>query len=81
MKHADFVIGEVFVTGTGRWRCTDIGTRVIVGVKLDAPDESWYAGPPFAVEERVFDEYDQVGCSQGRGGKDATRLSPDASPT
>jgi hypothetical protein len=36
---------------------------VIVAIKLDAPDGSWYVGPPFAIEETVFDENDQAGCS------------------
>ena len=25
-------------------------------------DESWYNGPPYAVAEEVFDEYDFEGC-------------------
>jgi hypothetical protein len=62
MKHADFTIGETFVTGSGRWRCTDLGTRVVVAIKLDAADETWYNGPPYALVESVFDEYDQAGC-------------------
>ena len=35
MKHADFHIGMEFFTGSGRWRCTDIGTRVIVAISLE----------------------------------------------
>ena len=35
MKHADFHIGTEFFTGAGKWRCTDIGTRVIVAVSLE----------------------------------------------
>ena len=35
MKHADFHIGREFFTGTGKWRCTDIGTRVIVAISLE----------------------------------------------
>ncbi len=63
MQHRDFLIGLAFVTATGRWRCTDIGTRVIVAIRLDAPDASWYNGPPYAVAEVVFDEDDLEGCS------------------
>ncbi len=62
MQQRDFRIGLEFVTATGRWRCTDIGTRVIVAIRLDAPDASWYNGPPYAVAEIVFDEYDLEGC-------------------
>lgn len=28
MSKADFVLGKDFYTVTGRWRCTDVGTRV-----------------------------------------------------
>lgn len=63
MEHSDFRIGLEFFTATGRWRCTDIGRRVVVAIRLDAPDVSWYTGPPYAVAERVLDEDDIVGCS------------------
>ena len=63
MTKADFHIGLEFYTGSGKWRCTDIGTRVIAAIKLDKDDASWYNGPPYAVAEFVFDEYDQDGCS------------------
>lgn len=65
MKHADFRLGGEFTTGSGKtWRCTDIGRRVIVAVCLDdhPDDDSWYNGPPYAVAEHVFDEYDQEDC-------------------
>ena len=34
MKHEDFLIGKDFLCGGHRWRCTDIGTRVIVAISL-----------------------------------------------
>ena len=64
MKHTDFSIGKVFRCGDKRWRCTDVGTRVIVAICLDHDDDpSWYNGPPYAVAESVFDEYDIEGCA------------------
>lgn len=63
MTKDDFRIGMEFYTAAGKWRCTDVGTRVIVAIRLDQTDPSWYAGPPFAVAEWVFDEYDLDGCS------------------
>jgi hypothetical protein len=65
MIHSDFSIGLEFNSGHRRWRCTDIGTRTIVAVCLsDHPDDpSWYNGPPYAVAETVFDEYDLEGCT------------------
>ena len=62
--------------------CTDIGTRVVVAVKLGPravsraesvdgevsitkridDDSSWLNGPPYAVEEVVFDENELLGC-------------------
>ena len=38
MKHEDFHIGLEFFTGGGKWRCTDIGTRVIVAISLEPRD-------------------------------------------
>ncbi|UJS24606.1 hypothetical protein [Thiothrix winogradskyi] len=35
MKHSDFQIGTEFFTAAGRWRCTDVGTRVIVAISLE----------------------------------------------
>lgn len=63
MQHSDFSIGGEFFTEAGEWRCTDVGARVIVAIKLDRPDDSWYHGPPYAVPETVLDEYDFEGCS------------------
>ncbi len=57
MRHRDFYIGREFMTATGRWRCTDVGTRTITAIKLDHEDDpSWYNGPPYAVAGYVFDE-------------------------
>jgi hypothetical protein len=72
MKLADFVIGQEFWCGGRQWRCTDIGTRTIVAIRLErrrtlgraeAEAEGWFNGPPYAVAETVFDEYHQEGCS------------------
>ena len=35
MKQADFRIGTEFFTETGKWRCTDVGTRVVVAIPLE----------------------------------------------
>lgn len=35
MKHREFSIGMTFFTATGAWRCTDIGTRVVVALSLE----------------------------------------------
>lgn len=83
MNHSDFQIGAEFMCGAGRWRCTDVGSRVITAIKVSGThrivhsdgtgrrwetvepiqdDPSWLNGPPYAVAEAVFDEYDQEGC-------------------
>jgi hypothetical protein len=62
MTKDDFQIGVEFYTEIGKWRCTDVGSRVVVAIKLDREDPSWYSGPPYAVVESVFDEYDFGGC-------------------
>ena len=62
MKQEDFKIGTEFKTEIGTWRCTDIGTRVIVAIRIsNHEDQSWFNGPPYAVEEVVFDENDLNG--------------------
>jgi hypothetical protein len=80
MRHEEFRIGMEFWCGGRRWRCTDVGTRVVVGVCLEphevvtatasggtprttSTDAAWSVGPPYAVPEDVFDEYDIEGCS------------------
>lgn len=64
MKHSEFEIGKTFWCGGRSWRCTDIGTRVIIAILLEHDDEpSWYSGPPYAMAEDHFDEYDIEGCS------------------
>lgn len=85
MRHSDFQIGMEFHCGNARWRCTDVGSRVIIAISLDphqvvtvdfgatpagqtssrlTDDPSWLTGPPYAVVEHVFDEYDLHGCFQ-----------------
>ncbi|HTW70781.1 MAG TPA: hypothetical protein VME47_12900 [Acetobacteraceae bacterium] len=82
MNLNDFTIGATFRCGGGLWRCTDIGRRVIVAIRIDRVDvegsapelrrtlghqeaesEGWFNGPPYAVAECVFDEYDLEGCT------------------
>ena len=85
MKPSDLTIGSAFsVGGHSLWRCTDLGTRTVIGIRLDSdvvctvsvhvdghherlPDRvvdprrekpTWLNGPPYAVAETVFDEYD-----------------------
>jgi len=63
MQYTDFEIGLEFECGEKRWRCTDLGTRTVIAIALEyAEDPSWYNGPPYAVAETVFDEYDLEGC-------------------
>lgn len=35
MKLSEFTIGGEFMMGDGRWRCTDIGNRVAVAIRID----------------------------------------------
>lgn len=44
LRHCDFQIGTEFYTETGKWRCTDVGTRVIVAISLEPRDTSGFAG-------------------------------------
>ena len=60
MKLKDFTKGLCFWTATGKWICTDVGSRVIVAIKYPE-DPRDLEGPPYSVAERVFDEYDLDG--------------------
>ena len=44
-----------------------MGRRVIVAIQVrQDQDDSWRVGPPFAIAETVFDEYDFAGCTPAR---------------
>ena len=78
MEHSEFKIGTLFWCGERQWRCTDVGTRTIVAIRIDlvevggseprilsgaeAEAEGWFNGPPYPVAEVIFDEYDMEGC-------------------
>jgi hypothetical protein len=62
MIHSDFYINGLFYTAAGRWRCTDVGTRIVAAIHLPADGPPCYPGPPYTVAEFVFDEYDMDGC-------------------
>lgn len=64
MKLKDFEIGKPFFGLAGfEWLCTDKGTRTITAIMLEPDkDSSWFIGPPYAVDEVVFDEYDMEKC-------------------
>ena len=71
MKHSEFKVGAEFRTAVKRWRCTDLGTRTIVCIEIDdREDKTWFDGPPYAVKEIVFDEYDMQGCTSDSQDKD-----------
>lgn len=53
-------ISDTFSTETGSWLVTDVGSRVVVAIKI--VDKDWMTGPPYAVEEVVFDENDFPVC-------------------
>jgi len=63
MEKGEVKLGTEFYTATGKWRCTDIGTRVIVAIPLNQEDSRNYNAPPYSIPENVFDDYDLEGCS------------------
>jgi hypothetical protein len=67
MKHKEFAVGTEFICGENRWMCTDLGQRVVVAIRvIEDQDSSWRVGPPFAVAEAVFDEFDIEGCTPAK---------------
>jgi len=49
MKHSDFRIGLEFWCGQKRWRCTDVGTRVITAISLESHEVVELSAPRAAV--------------------------------
>jgi len=69
MRLSDFHIGLEFWMSGSRWRCTDVGTRLVIAIKLDHDDDpSWYNGPPYAVCEHTIDNSEIHICSLTRHG-------------
>jgi hypothetical protein len=70
MQYQDFSIGCEFFNDTGRWRCTDVGSRTIIAIpmrsgSLGMHDEAmWRQGPPYASVEVVFDATTWPECSR-----------------
>lgn len=64
MVITDFEIHKTFFAAGGfEWLCTDKGTRTICAIMLDpAKNKDWFTGPPYNMEEKVFDEYDMEKC-------------------
>lgn len=64
MDHREFTQGLEFWMSGAKWRCTDVGKRCVVAIKLETGrDPSWEKGPPYAIEELVIDECDLPACS------------------
>jgi hypothetical protein len=42
---------------------SEVPERYRILSRAEAEAEGWFKGPPYAVAERVFDEYDMEGCS------------------
>jgi hypothetical protein len=51
IRLSDFAIGLEFWMSRTRWRCTDIGTRLVIAIKLNQDDApSWYKDPPCPID-------------------------------
>jgi hypothetical protein len=63
MNLRDFYIGLEFFAGAGfRWRCTDTGSRTVLAIRLTDRTSEWLTGPPYIVDEVVFDEREMERC-------------------
>jgi hypothetical protein len=69
MRLSDFHIGLEFWMSGSHWRCTDVGSRVVVAIKLEHDDDpGMYNGPPYKICEHTLDEYVHHICSLTRHG-------------
>jgi hypothetical protein len=79
MNAKDFTIGKEFICDGGVYRCTDVGSRIVIAIRVDCVEtnhgiltreegeaQGWFNGPPYAVAERVFDEDDLEVCEPER---------------
>lgn len=62
MKLSEFKKDEVFWCGNVPWVCTDVGSRVVIGIRLDDFRLGMCRKSPYDVAEVVFDEDDQEVC-------------------
>ncbi|HZC34117.1 MAG TPA: hypothetical protein VE242_00815 [Chthoniobacterales bacterium] len=62
LKPENCFIGMEFWSDGGHWRCTDVGTRTVIAIKLDQEDPRNYSGPPYMVVEDAMDEFDLQTC-------------------
>jgi len=56
MKHSDFSTGLEFYTGEAKWRCTDIGTRTIIAIRVDQVTVTHSDGKGNRTSEIVTDD-------------------------
>jgi len=57
MLHSDFFIGFEFWSGNKRWRCTDVGTRVIVAISLEPREMVRLESDPTDAARRIQTRY------------------------
>jgi hypothetical protein len=62
MNHSEFRIGDTFLCGEQSWRCTDVGTRTIVAIRLDHTDVQHHPG---SVQRLEFAEAEAEGWFNG----------------
>jgi hypothetical protein len=59
---SDFQVGEtIFRSGGGRFLCTDVGTRTVIAIRYTPRTPENMDGPPYFLQEVVFDEFDIEG--------------------
>lgn len=82
MKLDDFEIGKTFYAQAGhKWLCTDKGTRTITAIFLDYnKSEVWFKGPPYSLDEEVFDETDMDSCWTDLAEELVERSAPSVHP-
>ena len=67
MRLSDFTVGLEFWMSGFRWRCTDVGSRLVIAIQLNHDHEpEWYSGPPYAVPECPIDVLNLRACSLSR---------------
>lgn len=66
MDHSEFQIGLEFWCSSRQWRCTDVGSRVVVAIRVDSAEITRVGdGVPHETRTLTRSEAEAEGCFTG----------------
>ncbi|WP_081160440.1 hypothetical protein [Ensifer aridi] len=61
MEHSEFHIGLDFWCGKSRWRCTEVGTRTVVAIRIDQVKTTTVDGRRTTHETLTYEQANAAG--------------------